>query len=120
MEQIKVTTLRKAMTLLDACGFQYAIIDSDGAKYGVLELTEQKPPSKRAALAFPYGMVIAWIRKHTPENFPVGEVCEIPYGNYGKERIRSSALNLLSRKYGNNKFTSIIDGENVQIMRVEE
>lgn len=53
MEQIKVTTLRKAIGLLDACGFKYAIIDSDGIKHGELELAEIKPATKRSPLAFP-------------------------------------------------------------------
>lgn len=120
MEQIKVTTLRKAIGLLDACGFKYAIIDSDGIKHGELELAEIKPATKRSPLAFPYGQVTEWVRKHLPANFQVGDVCEIPFGNYGPERVRSCTLNTLSRQYGLGKFTSVIDNGNVQVMRVEQ
>lgn len=120
MEQIKVTTLRKAIALLDACGFQYAIIDSDGVKHGQLDVPAPKPPTKRAPLAFPYGEVSEYVKAHLPAEIAVGDVLEIPIGQYGTERIRSSTLNVLSRRYGHNKFTSVIDGGNVQVMRVEE
>lgn len=120
MEQIKVTTLRKAIALLDACGFQYAIIDSDGVKHGQLNVPAPKPPTKRAPLAFPYGEVAEYIKTHLPAEIAVGDVLEIPFVQYGPERIRSSTLSLLSRKYGHNKFTSVIDNGNVQVMRVEE
>lgn len=120
MEQIKVTTLRKAMSLLDACGFQYAIVDSDGARHGTLEVVAPKAPSKRGPLAFPYGEVINHIKPYLPEQFAVGEVVEVPILEYGANRMRSSVLNALSRKYGHNKFTTVIDNGNVQVMRVEE
>ncbi|MGI9143102.1 MAG: hypothetical protein ACR2IJ_07905 [Fluviibacter sp.] len=120
MEQIKVTTLRKAIALLEACGFQYAIIDGDGVKHGELDVPAPKPPAKRGPLVFPYGEVSEYIKKHIPDDVAVGDVLEVPIQQYGTERIRSSILNLLSRKYGRNKFTSVIDNGNVQVMRVEE
>ena len=120
MEQIKVTTLRKAIALLEACGFQYAIIDGDYVKHGQLDVVEPKPPAKRGPLAFPYGEVSQHIKKYIPDEVAVGDVLEIPIEQYGTERIRSSTLNTLSRRYGHNKFTSVIDNGNVQVMRVEE
>jgi hypothetical protein len=120
MEQIKVTTLRKAMTLLNACGFQYAILDSDGTLHGTLEVTTPKPRKTRAPLAFNYGEITEYIKAQLPSEFAVGDVVEIPVLGYGTERVRSGILNVLSRKYGTHKFTSVIEGANVQIMRVEE
>jgi hypothetical protein len=120
MEQIKVTTLRKAMTLLNACGFQYAILDSDGVVHGTLEVTTPKPRKSRANLAFNYGEISDYVSAHMPADIAVGDVIEVPFLAYGKERVRSGALNVLRRKYGTNKFTSVIEGKNVQLMRVEE
>jgi len=120
MEQIKVTTLRKAMTLLNACGFQYAIMDSDGVLHGTLEVAAPKTKKARASLAFDYGEITNYVKSHLPSEVAVGDVIEIPVLGYGTERIRSGLLNVLSRKYGTHKFTSIIEGSNVQVMRVEE
>ena len=52
MEQIKQTTLKKAIVLLNAIGAQYAIIDADGKKHGDLEIVEQR---KRKPSAYEYG-----------------------------------------------------------------
>lgn len=120
MEQIKISTLRKAMTLLNACGFEYAIIDSDGVKHGSLEIVEKKAKSKRGSLAFNYGEISEFVKAHLPENIAVGDVIEVPFLAYGKERVRSGVLNVLSYKYGRNKFTSVIENGNIQVMRVEE
>ena len=118
MEQIKVITLKKAMALLDACGFQYAIIDSDGTRYGNLEVAE-KAPRKRRELAFPYGTITTHIKAHLPEKIEVGDVVEVPIIAFGRERVRSTALNILATTYGVNKFTSVIDNNNIQLMRTE-
>lgn len=120
MEQIKITTLRKAMTLLNACGFQYAILDSDGVLHGTLEVAATKPKRTRASLAFDYGEITTYVKAHLPAEIAVGDVIVVPVLGYGNERIRSGVLNVLSRKYGTNKFTSVIEGHNVQVMRVEE
>jgi hypothetical protein len=116
MEQIKVITLKKAMALLDACGFQYAIIDSDGTRHGKLKTAE---PKTRRELEFPYGTITTHVKAHLPEKIEVGDVIEVPILGFGKERIRSVSLNSLSSIYGYNKFTSVIEGDKVQLMRVE-
>ena len=84
MEQIKVTTLRKAITLLNACGFKYAIIDSDGEKHGELQV---EAPRLRAKSEFPKGTLLAHILKYVPAEIKVGDVFQVPAGDFPKEKI---------------------------------
>jgi hypothetical protein len=117
MEQIKTITLRKAISLLDACGFKYVIIDSDGKKHGTLEVVDN---TKKRKLEYPMGTLVSYIVKHIPVTIAVGDVFQIPPGNFDPVKIRSGAISYLIRKYGTGKFTSIVTDGMPEFMRLED
>lgn len=78
MNTIQTRVLINAVKLLDAVGFQYAIIDSDGNKTGNLEVVTK--PKRRKAL-YPHGEVIKHIKPYI-DNIKVNTTVEIPVGKF--------------------------------------
>ncbi len=115
MNEIKVITMKRAFALLDACQCSYAVIDPDGNKHGNLELAAA--PSKRRSCEFPFGSIMTHIRQHLPE-MNIGDVVQIPAGEYGAARVRATAVSFLCKKDGKNAYTSTITGGMVEIMRI--
>lgn len=116
MEQIKKTTLKKAIVLLNAIGAQYAIIDSDGQKHGDLEIVEQR---KRKPSAYEYGELTNYCRTYF-KDLAIGDVQVFPIGNYPIEVIQRTLSSWICKNYGNGTHTTCMseDRKSIEILRV--
>ena len=116
MEQIKQTTLKKAIVLLNAIGAQYAIIDLDGNKHGSLEITE---PRKRKSSGYERGELTNYCRTYFKEVL-VGDVQIFPIGNYPIEVMQRTLSSYICKQYGNGTHTTCIrkDRKSIEILRI--
>jgi len=116
MEQIKQTTLKKAIALLNAVGAQYAIIDSDGNHHGDLQVTE---PKKRRKSNYPHGELTKYC-VDTFKELSVGDVCIFPTGKYDVKDMQRTLSSWLCRVYGNGSHTTCMseDRKAIEILRL--
>ena len=116
MEQIKQTTLKKAIVLLNAIGVQYAIIDLDGNKHGNLEIVGSR---KRKPRSYAHGELSNYCRTHFKE-MQVGDVQTFPTGNYPIAVMQRTLSSWICKKYGNGAYTTCInkDRKSIEILRI--
>jgi hypothetical protein len=116
MEQIKQTTLKKAIVLLNAIGAQYAIIDADGKKHGDLEIVEQR---KRKPSAYEYGELTNYCRTYF-KDLAVGDVQVFPIGNYPIEVMQRTLSSWICKNYGNGTHTTCMseNRQSIEILRI--
>jgi hypothetical protein len=116
MEQIKQTTLKKAIVLLNAIGAQYAIIDTDGEKHGNLEVIEQR---KRRKGLYKHGELTAYCMSNFKE-LAVGDVLIFPIGPYPIKDMQRTLSSWICKQYGNSTHTTCMseDRQSIEVLRV--
>lgn len=116
MKEVQLVSLKKALAMLTAVGCKFAVIDPDGNKHGDLEIV-QKTDRKRAAPAFKRGTLNDYFHPYV-KDLKVGEVAEIPAGEYGVERIRGSVCSWFVRHRGKGSANTFVTKDTVQVMRI--
>jgi hypothetical protein len=116
MNTIQTRVLINAVKLLDAVGFQYAIIDSDGNKTGNLEVVTK--PKRRKAL-YPHGAVVKHIKPYI-DNIKVNTTVEIPVGKFDLATIYRSVSSNASKSWGTNSHSITTKDGKVVITRHEK
>ena len=116
MSLIKQQTLKKAISMLNAIGASYAIIDEDGTKHGELNVLRSLAPRK-----YPRGTLSNYVKPYL-ENMKVGDVVPIPIGEFSMNDIRSAAVSWSCYHWGNGTLTTAIDkeGGKVEALRISE
>lgn len=104
MLEVQSKALQKALHTLNILGCKYAVIDSDGAKYGDLVIAEQKQKTRKPSF-FTRGEVRSYILNFI-SNIQVGETVEIPYGKYGGKTLQSNCASYLHGQYGEGSHCS--------------
>ena len=114
MSGVKQQTLKRALAMLNAIGASYAVIDEEGTKHGTLEITEKKTRGK-----YPYGTLSTYAGKHIA-NMSVGDIQEIPFGEFDGESVRSAAVSWACYHWGNGTVTSatVKDKKVVEVLRI--
>jgi hypothetical protein len=117
MSSVKEKAFANVIKTLDALGCQYAIIDQEGNKHGTLAIEEEK--QKRRVTVYPLGEIRNHIRPYV-DDMKVGEVREVPYLEYGYERIRSNIGAWFIAKNGTGSCTTTINKEKgvVEVLRI--
>jgi hypothetical protein len=118
MEEVKVKYLRQVVATLEGMGCVFAIIDTDGNKYGKLQTTE---PRKRQKSEHPPGTLLNHIRKHAKFPLQLGEVVCIPCGQFDPLRLQGSLMSHLCIKFGKGSYTSTGNkaAKMLEVMRVQ-
>jgi len=113
---VKQLAFERVLKMLDNIGVQYAVIDFDGNKHGILEVAVPKVPRTKGGE--PYGEITQYIRDHIKEMKP-GDVVEVPV-KYGRERTHSALCALAFRLFDKgNTVTSYNEKKDLlQILRV--
>ena len=116
MEDIKKSTLLRAIAMLEAVGARYEIVDPDGVRHGKLE---EEKTSKRRPLELPYGTLTAYVKPFI-ENMKVGDVQVIDLGSYSGLSIQSVVANWLIKRHGNGCCTTRIDRKKnaLEVLRI--
>jgi hypothetical protein len=118
MLEIQKKTLQKAVDLLDSLKFTYAIVDTDGNKYGTLDVNSKKK-GKRKPSEFPHGEKRAYVNGYL-QNMKVGDVVVMPWGKYGK-LLQGSVLSWFCKTHGAGSGTSTINPSNqtIEVLRLK-
>ena len=107
MTNIERITLPKIISMLNACNFKFAIIDSDGNKHGDLEIVARK---KRRPLQYPIGTLSSHFLPYI-KNLVPDQAAEIPCLDYDPETIRGSIAAWTSKHWGNGVCSTLVDRE---------
>jgi adenylyl- and sulfurtransferase ThiI len=113
MNKITATTLKRAIVLLDAVGAQYAIIDSNGIKYG--ELAVQSKPQKK----YLHGELTNYVRSNF-KDLKIGEVISIEVDKYTTSELQKCISSFICKVYGKGTHTTCVssDRKSIEILRV--
>ncbi len=121
MLEIQKVTLRKAINLLNSIGVEYAIL-ANGEKYGSLEIVPQRAPTKGVSYSKKYGrgVVLNYVKPYI-QNLKVGDVAQIPAGDFDLRAVSAIGATLAHDLFGTGGHTSRRDKNNnvVEIMRLE-
>jgi hypothetical protein len=121
MLEIQKVVLIKAIRLLNSIDVEYAIL-AGGEKHGTLELAVKKTKKGERSFSSKYGRgtILNYIRPYI-DNLKVGEVVQIPTGEYNLEAVAATSASHSHRMFGNGGYTGRADKEkNVyEILRLE-
>jgi len=107
MSNIKQQTLKRALTMLDAIGATYAVIEENGTKHGTLEVSDKKA---KAVRKYKHGELSSYVKSFL-ENVKVGQVVEVPVGVYSIEDLRSSVVSWACYYWGKGTITTASNKE---------
>ena len=110
---IKASTLKKAMALLDAVGAQYHL-RFDGVEYG--EKIETRA-YKRVRSKYPLGALKAHVHPRLTK-MQVGDVESFDFSVFDKDSLRGSVTSTAATMFGNGNYTTQTTDTNLQILRI--
>jgi hypothetical protein len=116
MSGVKQQTLARALSMLNALGVTYAVIEENGTKHGTLEVSE----SRKRNVKYSHGELSSYASKYI-SNMSVGDIQEIPFGKYEGEEVRSSAVSWCCYHWGNGTVTTatVKDRKVVEVLRIK-
>lgn len=120
--QVQKIALQRALTMLQAAGCTYCVVEADGTKHGTLEVAAAPSAAKRAPGPFPRGAM----RDHYLPYLTAVEVggnTFIPYGNFattpeGKSALRGAVSSWCSAKWGNQTYLTHMAETGIELVRV--
>lgn len=117
MKQIQLATLKRALSMLDAIGAQYAIISADGTRFGTLQIAEEKSKPTRA---YSYKELGDYIKERF--NLPnVGDVLTIPVDKFKINELQSAISSHAVKVGGKGHYTNCRakDKKSIEILRLK-
>lgn len=118
--EVQKQLLRKTITMLNASGVKYALVDFDGVKHGTLEIAPEKAPSKRSPSITPYGSLNEYAIPYIVDMVP-GEVVTIPETDlFTLRRLQSCISGWTLRVWGEGTATTHQNHKNntLEVMRI--
>lgn len=115
MDDMKSKVLQKALGMLAVLNCKYAVVDTDGVKYGELEIVEPKGPRTRKASGINYHALYYPILKDVQPSDTIVEI-QIPKG-IDKESMRGAICAWCTQHWGKDTYQSQTVGDKVHIMR---
>lgn len=106
--------VQRAIRMLAAANCRYAVIDSQGQRYGQLEVHERSRSRRQLR---PYGQLRDHCRPYLT-NVAVGEAVKIPLGRFTARELRSSITAWLTVNWGLSTYTSFCTDTHVEILRI--
>lgn len=118
MLDIQRKLLRTTLSMLDAAGAQYKIIFPDGESFGTLLVVEKKIPKRKVRSLHPRGALRDYFLPFTTD-MQVGDVRQIPVGEYEIESLRSSMAAWANTTWGKGSAITLMDRKTrvLEIMR---
>jgi len=107
MQEIKLATLKRALTMLDALGARYAIISPNGTRFGDLKLADEKPGYNFAELG-------AYVKQKFT-HVEVGEVLIIPVDKFEVDKLQSAITSHACKIGGKGSYTTCRSKDKTQI-----
>lgn len=104
--EVQKQLLRKTITMLNATGVKYALVDFDGVKHGTLDLAPIPEPRQRQRSITPHGSVLAYALPFIKDMVP-GDVAVIPATDvFTTLRLQSTVSGWSVRVWGEGTATS--------------
>lgn len=97
--------LNKAIAILNSLGCQFAIIDADGNQHGDLTVVIER---QRSISLYPRGEPTKFVSGYL-STIKTGQVVEIPFEKYGREKLQSWISSYMYRTFGRDSYTSHIN-----------
>ena len=117
--EVQKLALHRAMAMLTAAKCQFAVIDSEGNKYGSLQVAA---PPQRTRGAFPRGTLVAHFQPHIKDMKPGDAVC-VPYGfcteKPHRDALQKAISSHCSAAWGNKTYITHMNDAGVEVLRVE-
>ena len=110
---IKASTLKKAMALLDAIGAEYHL-KFDGSEYGAKLETRA---FKRVRSKYPLGALKAYVYPKIA-GMKVGDIESFDFNVFDKDSIRGSVTSTAASMFGNGNYTTQTTDTDLQILRI--
>ena len=110
---IKQKTFERALKMLDASGAKYHVVFDDASYGAPIQKARKRLPSK-----YKHGS----LKEHMYSDISVlqpGEVAEISIGEFDKASIQSSATAISNKLFGAGNYTTHINGNVLELLRIE-
>lgn len=119
MENIQKIALEKILKSLTALGCQFAVVDPDGVKHGILEIADPQNKGKRSPLKHPFGELKRYVDSQL-EGIAVGDVISVPQDKFDLETLQSSCGHYMRLNFGSDSYmtTQMRDQKLVQVLRL--
>ena len=117
MKDIQKRELIRSVKLIQSLGCSYRIISPDGESFGELQVVEPKVKKPRNTPKYPYGAMTEHVRKHINLDVAVGEVQELPCGDFELELLRASACVIFTRTWGRDSYVTAGRVDRIEVMR---
>jgi hypothetical protein len=118
--EVQKQLLKKALTMLNATGVKYALVDFDNVKHGTLEIAPEKIAGKRAPSITPHGSVLEYALPYIKDMLP-GEVTQIPTTEmFTAKRLQSTITGWVFRSWGEGAATTHQNHKNntLEVLRI--
>ena len=117
MKEIQMRELQRAVKFIEALGCDFKVITPEGDEFGTLEVKIAKNKT-RAPLRSAYGEIAKFYRPQVNLQAEIGDVQEIAAGKFTAEDIRSGVCSMLTKEWGKDSYTTIINEHSVEVLRI--
>lgn len=121
--EVQKISIKRALSLLNAAGCKYCILESDGTKHGALEVAAAAKERARQASRFPRGALLAHYMPFV-KDMKAGDASLVPYGEFGvdeaaKTALRGALASWCSARWGNKTYITHNNANGIELLRVE-
>jgi hypothetical protein len=120
MKDIQKRELIRSVKLIQSLGCSFRILSPDGDSFGDLQIVEPKVKNTRGPSKYAYGALTEHVRKHINLDIPIGEVQELPCGDFELELLRASACVIFTRTWGKENYVTAGRGDHIEVLRKAE
>ena len=117
MSTVKAIALERALAMLRASGYKYAVQMEDGTIKGELKIAPPTPERIRAASKYPTGFLRGKVEPIIKDMAP-GDAAVVPYDGIEPEVMQSTACNAAAKLWGSGNYMSHRNAVGVEILRV--
>lgn len=118
LTKVQKLTLQRAIELLVALKFPFAILDSTGLVHGGLEVKNSK--TKQREKKYPHGQRSKYAKQYVSNMETSQEIC-VPCDIYDPEDLRSSIISVCHKKWGKSSVITTLNrpANHIEILRVK-
>ena len=117
LTRVQKITLDRAIELLKALKFPFAIVDSTGMVHGALEIKNDK---KKHEKKYPHGDRSRYAKQYVL-NMEVGQEINVPCDIYDPEDLRSSIISVSYQQWGKGAVITTLNRatNHIEVLRVK-
>lgn len=119
LTKVQKLTLQRAIDLLVALKFPFAIVDSTGGRHGELEI-KTKTRTKHFERKYPHGQRAKYA-KHFISDLQLGQELCVPCDIYEPEDLRNSIISACHKRWGKSSVVTTLNrpSNHIEILRIK-